>query len=169
MTNQTTKQYASKNFYTIPTINYKLKTMNYALFTALAAGTSKTEQLMHDDPHGIGITVMCMGIVFLCLLLLYMFFAIFGWVADRRSKLASTQPIKPVVSTAKKIEKVRQVTTNILQDGFSTRGRDKEIYVAVISMALKQYLDDVHDIESGIISIKPHQTEWNTYGNQFTN
>lgn len=137
--------------------------MNYALFTALIAETSKSEQLMHDDPHGFGITIMCMGIVFLCLALLYVFFLIFGWVADHRSKFAAVQPIKPVVTTAKKIEKVRQVTTNILQDGFSTRGRDKEIYVAVISMALQQYLDDVHDIESGIISIKPHQSDWNRH------
>ena len=104
-----------------------------------------------------------MGIVFTSLILLYLFFLIFGWIADRRSKLAAKQPIKPVVQTAKKLEKVRHVTTNILQDGFETRGRDKEIYIAVISLALKQYLDDVHDIESGIISIKPHNTEWGAH------
>lgn len=132
----------------------------------LQATESKTDKLKRDDPHGIGISIMCMGIVFLCLALLYVFFLTFGWIADRRNRIAATQPIKPVVLTAKKIEKVRQVTTNILQDGFETRGRDKEIYIAVISMALKQYADDVHDVESGIISIKPHQTEWGAH-NQF--
>ena len=129
---------------------------------------SKIDKLKKDDPHGIGISILCMGIVFLCLALLYVFFLIFGWIADRRNRLAATQPIKPVVQTAKKIEKVRQVTTNILQDGFETRGRNKEIYIAVISMALKQYADDVHDVESGIISIKPHNSEWGAH-NQFTN
>ena len=28
-------------------------------------------------------------------------------------------------------------------------------------MALKQYQDDVHDVESGIITIKPKNTDWN--------
>ena len=28
-------------------------------------------------------------------------------------------------------------------------------------MALKQYQDDVHDTESGIITIKPKNTNWN--------
>ena len=125
--------------------------------------SSKSDQLKIDDPHGFGISLLCMGIVFMCLALLYIFFLVFGWIADRRSKLASHQPIKPVIQTAKKIEKVRHVTTNILQDGFETHGRDKEIYIAVIAMALRQYADDMHDIESGVISIKPHHTIWNEH------
>lgn len=127
------------------------------------ASETKIDKLKRDDPHGIGITVLCMGIVFSSLILLYLFFTVFGWIADRRGKIAAKQPIKPVVQTAKKLEKVRQVTTNILQDGFDTKGRDKEIYIAVISLALKQYIDDVHDVESGIISIKPHQTDWGAH------
>ena len=43
----------------------------------------------------------------------------------------------------------------------TTKGIDKEIYMAVISLALKEYLEDVHDIEPGIITIKPKQTRWN--------
>ena len=37
---------------------------------------------------------------------------------------------------------------------------DDDVYVAVISMALKEYLDDIHDQESGIITISPKQTKW---------
>lgn len=124
---------------------------------------TKSERLKHDDPYGIGITVLCMGIVFCSLALLYIFFLIFGYIADQRSKLhkvATTQPIKPIVSTSKKINEVRHKTTNILKDGFETKGRDKEVYIAVIAMALKQYTDDVHDVESGILTIKPHQSNW---------
>jgi hypothetical protein len=33
--------------------------------------------------------------------------------------------------------------------------------MAVIAMALKQYQDDVHDVESGIITIKPRHSMWN--------
>lgn len=133
---------------------------------------SKAEKLKHDDPHGFGITLLCMGIVFACLALLYAFFAVFGYVADRRAKLkkvANVQPIKPIVKTSKKINEVRHKTTNILKDGMETKGRDKEIYIAVIAMALKQYTDNVHDVESGILTIKPHHSSWaehNFFNNQ---
>ena len=52
-------------------------------------------------------------------------------------------------------------TNVILQDGLKSKGIDKEVYIAVISMALKQYQDNVHDVESGIITIKPKKTDWN--------
>lgn len=124
---------------------------------------TKAEKIKHDDPHGYGITTLCMGIVFLSLALLYGFFTIFGYIADRQNKLkkvADVQPIKPIVTTSKKINEVRHKTTNLLKDGMETKGLDKEIYIAVIAMALKQYTDNVHDVESGILTIKPHQSNW---------
>ncbi len=39
-------------------------------------------------------------------------------------------------------------TNVILKDGLETKGIDKEIYMAVISLALQEYLEDVHDVES---------------------
>ena len=123
--------------------------MKRYLFTLLACGTMVTNvlayegantdimaRLKQDDPHGFGISILCMGVVFLCLALLFVFFKIFGFVADRQKKIAKAQPIKPIIQTGKKIEEVRQITKNILQDGLETKGRDKEIYIAVISMAL---------------------------------
>lgn len=117
-------------------------------------------RLKQDDPHGFGISILCMSVVFLCLALLFVFFKIFGFVADRQKKIAKVQPIKPIIQTGKKIEEVRQITKNILQDGLETKGRDKEIYIAVISMALMQYQEDVHDVESGVLTIKEHQSSW---------
>lgn len=127
---------------------------------SMGVNLERSQQMKVDDPYGLGITVMCMGVVFSCLALLYVFFKCFGFVADRRGKIAAKQPVKPVVKTAKKLNEVRHATSVILQDGLETKGRDKEVYIAVISMALKQYLDDVHDVESGILSIKPHETAW---------
>ncbi|MBR4276020.1 MAG: OadG family protein [Prevotella sp.] len=129
----------------------------------IQASETKIQKLKRDDPHGLGITALCMGIVFLCLALLYVFFLVFGWIADRRSRIASTQPVKPVVKTAKKINKVRHMTSNILQEGLEMKGRDKEMYVAVISMALKQYLEDIHDVESGVLTIKPDHSSWGAH------
>ena len=59
-------------------------------------------------------------------------------------------------------------TNVILQDGLKSKGIDKEIYIAVIGMALKQYLDNVHDVESGVITIKPKDTDWNNELPQMT-
>ena len=147
--------------------------MKRYLFTLLACGAIITNALAYegansdimarlkqDDPHGFGISILCMSVVFLCLALLFVFFKIFGFVADRQKKIAKVQPIKPIIQTGKKIEEVRQITKNILQDGLETKGRDKEIYIAVISMALMQYQEDVHDVESGVLTIKEHQSSW---------
>ena len=147
--------------------------MKRYLFTLLACGAMVTNALAYegansdimarlkqDDPYGIGISILCMSVVFLCLALLFVFFKIFGFIADRQKKLATTQPIKPIIKTGKKIEEVGQITKNILQDGLETKGRDKEIYIAVISMALMQYQEDVHDVESGVLTIKEHNSSW---------
>lgn len=119
---------------------------------------TKVDILKRDDPHGFGITVLSMGIVFSCLALLWLFFSIIGWAFSR------TKKITPVVNTVKKADEVRHKTSVILQDGLKSKGIDKEVYIAVISMALKQYLDDVHDVESGIISIKPRRSAWTNVG-----
>lgn len=110
----------------------------------VSQGESKVAKVKRTDPYGIGITVLSMGIVFFCLALLYAFFAIFGMFMRRRESAK-----EEAVSAA-----VPQVTRNDDNGG-------QEVYMAVIAMALKQYQDDVHDTESGVITIKPKQTEWN--------
>ena len=132
--------------------------------TVMAVNMTTVERLRQDDPYGFGIAILCMGVVFLCLTLLFAFFKVFGYFADRQTQLkeiAEMQPVKPIVQTGKMLNEVRQVTSNILQDGIDTKGRDKKIYIAVIAMAMKQYLDDMHDVESGLLTIKPHASAWN--------
>lgn len=136
---------------------------------------SKVDMLKRDDPHGFGITVLSMGIVFSCLALLYIFFSILGWaLRDKNNlkKVATSTPlkpvlkpvVKPVVKTGEALIEVGQKTNIILQDGFKSKGISKETYIAVIAMALKQYADDVHDVESGVITIKPRNTTWSALG-----
>ena len=64
------------------------------------------------------------------------------------------------MKTVEKTIEVANKTSTLLQDGLKLKGIDKEVYIAVISMALKQYQDDVHDVASGIITIKPKTTDW---------
>ena len=129
---------------------------------------SKIARLKRDDPYGFGITVLSMGIVFFCLALLYVFFRVLGMIIMHQrglkkagQKAASVQPVKVAVKTTEIAAEVAHKTNVVLKDGLHSKGIDREIYIAVISMALKQYQDDVHDVESGIITIKPHHTMWN--------
>lgn len=132
---------------------------------------TKDAKLKREDPYGVGITLLAMGIVFFCLTVLFVFFWVFGLIMrhmDTAKKVVNTQPIKPITKTVEVTHDIAHATGNILQDGFQKKGIDKEVYIAVISMALKQYQDDVHDVESGIITIKSHQTGWTDESNQMT-
>lgn len=124
---------------------------------------SKVAKLKRNDPYGLGITVLAMGIVFFCLALLCIFFTLFGIFMKHRSaarKMANIQPLKAGVKTVEKTVEFGHKTNVILQDGLKSKGIDKETYIAVIALAIQQYTHNVHDIESGIITIKPKTTEW---------
>ena len=132
---------------------------------------TKDAYLKREDPHGFGITLLAMGIVFFCLAVLFLFFWLFGLIMrhiDTAKKVVNTQPIKPITKTVEVTHDLAHATGNILQDGLKTKGIDKEVYIAVISMALKQYQDDVHDVESGIITIKTKDTGWADESSQMT-
>ncbi len=124
---------------------------------------SKVEKFKREDPYGFGMALMAMGIVFTCLALLWIFFTLFGMFMrhqEMAKKVVHQQPIKPITKTVEKTMEVGHKTGVILQEGLKTKGIDREIYMAVIGMALKQYQDDVHDVESGVITIKEKDTIW---------
>lgn len=132
---------------------------------------TKDAKLKREDPYGIGITLLAMGIVFFCLAILFIFFWLFGLIMahiDTAKKMANTQPIKAVTKTVEATHDIAHTTGNILQDGLEKKGIDKEVYIAVISMALKQYQDNVHDVESGIITIKHNTSSWGDEYSQMT-
>lgn len=124
---------------------------------------SKVSQIKRDDPHGFGITILSMGIVFSCLALLWIFFTIFGIVMRRKNEEKN--------SLAKAAHKKRIMAVHDEEDedersfpGIVVKHHDEDdpdVYIAVISMAIKEYLDDSHDVESGIITIMPKEnTKW---------
>lgn len=132
---------------------------------------SKVEKFKREDPYGIAMAIMAMGIVFLCLALLWIFFTLFGMFMRHREtakKVINTQPIKPITKTVEKTMEVGHKTGVILQEGLKTKGIDREVYLAVIGMALQQYRDNVHDVESGVITIKHRDTEWDDEYTQMT-
>lgn len=132
---------------------------------------SKVEKFKREDPHGFGMAIMAMGIVFFCLALLWITFTLFGMLMrhmDTAKKVANKQPIKPITKTVEKTMEVGHKTGVILKEGLNTKGIDKEVYMAVIGLALRQYEDDIHDVESGIITIKPKDTGWDDEYSQMT-
>lgn len=137
----------------------------------IAVSETKVAKLKREDPYGFGITVLSMGIVFSCLALLFVFFTLFGLVMNHRStakKVANLQPLKAGVKTVEKTTELGHKTSVLLQDGLKSKGIDKEVYIAVIALAIKQYQNNVHDIESGVITIKPKNTDWNVEYIQMT-
>jgi hypothetical protein len=87
---------------------------------------------------------------------------------ETAKKVVHTQPIKPITKTVEKTIEIGRKTSNVLQEGFDKKGVDMEVYMAVIGMALRQYEDDVHDVESGVITIKPKDTGWDDEYSQMT-
>ena len=137
----------------------------------IEASESKIEKFKREDPYGIAMAIMAMGIVFTCLATLWIFFTLFGIFMrhmETAKKVANKQPIKPITKTVEKTIEVAHATSNVLQEGFDKRGIDMEVYMAVIGMALRQYEDDVHDVESGIITIKSKETGWDDEYSQMT-
>ena len=132
---------------------------------------SKIDKFKREDPHGFGMALMAMSIVFFCLALLWITFTLFGMLMrhmDTAKKVAHQQPIKPITKTVEKTMEVGHKTGVILKEGLNTNGIDKEVYMAVIGLALRQYEDDIHDVESGVITIKPKDTGWDDEYSQMT-
>ena len=132
---------------------------------------SKIEKFKREDPYGFGMALMAMGIVFFCLALLWITFSLFGMLMrhmDTAKKVAQHQPIKPITKTVEKTIEVGHKTGIILKEGLDTKGIDREVYMAVIGLALRQYEDDIHDVESGVITIKPKDTDWDDEYSQMT-
>ena len=123
---------------------------------------SKVAQIKRDDPHGFGITLLSMGIVFSCLALLCIFFTLFGKIMKRQQEKdyssAKARHKERISAVHDEDEDERAFPRMVVKNGDA---EDYDVYVAVISMALKEHFDNSHDHESGIITILPREnTKW---------
>lgn len=119
---------------------------------------SKIENIKANDPYGILMAIIAMSIVFLALVLLYIFMKGFGKLnMSMEARKERTEKYKTLI----KIRKASKKAITMAKDGYQKKGINKETYMAVIAMALSEYAQDVHDLESGIITIKRKNTAWN--------
>lgn len=123
-----------------------------------AQAHDKVAEFKERDPHGYAMTIMAMAIVFGCLIALYIFFRIFGWAVARIAKLARVRAIRAIHESA-----VR--ATVMAKDGIETKGIEMEVYMSVIAMALHEYEEDIHDVESNVLTIHPDHSDWNAKDN----
>lgn len=118
----------------------------------------KIAEFKEKDPHGIAMSVMAMGVVFGCLLALYVFFLLFGHLVAFFSKMARVRAIRVLHEHADK-------AAVMARQGLETKGVDMKVYMAVIAMALRDYEEDVHDVESNVLTYHTEEhSEWSAKG-----
>lgn len=117
---------------------------------------NKVAEFKERDPFGVGMSILGMGIVFSCLIALYLFFRVFGILF--RGKDTTTAAIETTADTLKN----KVVTTDTVTAISDIK--QKETYMAVIALALSNALNN-HDDESGVITIKQHCSNWNPHTN----
>lgn len=108
------------------------------------------EKFKNEDPSGILLTLMSMGVVFIALLLLYILFKLFGKVFSATDKKKVEEPAA--------IAPVAESTEN---------DSDDEEAIAALCMALYQHLN-AHDEESGILTFDhthEQHSAWGSKGN----
>ena len=120
---------------------------------SFSGNADKIKEWKDKDPHGLAMTVLSMGIVFGCLLLLFVFFHLFGWIINRMNRAAKYKAIMKSREQANKV-------VVIAKEGLESKGIPNENYVAAISLALHEYLGNMHDMESGVITIQRRDSEW---------
>lgn len=105
---------------------------------------SKQEKFAESDATGVGMAITAMSVVFSGLIILYVMFRLLG-----------------LGMQSKKSTEIKSVETKAEDKsvGKSTE-KEGEIYAA-IAMALHEELGNVHDEESGILTIARNTSEWN--------
>ena len=97
------------------------------------------EKFRRVDPYGVGMTITAMAVVFTALLLLYIIFRQVGIgmhsAANKRSKAARGD----VAATVSDGKPKREVVSGEV--------------IAAISLAMQQYDNDLHDLESAVLTI----------------
>ncbi len=108
-------------------------------------GEGKVAKFKRMDSLGLGMTVMCMAVVFSALAILWFLFAIIGKIfaktISNAKKTTAKEVAAPTVSPVAKSD------------------ADDEV-IAAISMALHEHFGNVHDEESGILTIDGGESSW---------
>ncbi len=124
----------------------------------------KIAEFKERDPHGFVMTILGMGIVFSGLIVLSVLFVLFG---NLMRKFSGKKEKAPAIAPAKTGSSVDvAVAALALHEAMAD---SDDAVKAVIAMALYEYEHDLHDEESGIITIVPYPSVWTQRSNAMTN
>lgn len=119
----------------------------------------KIAEFKEKDTHGFAMSIMAMCIVFGCLLTLYIFFRLFGMIVAVFARAARVKAFARLREQAER-------AAIMAKQGMETKGVDMKIYMAVIGMALHEYEEDVHDVETGVLTYQNEEhSEWSAKSN----
>ena len=126
-----------------------------------AKKNNKIAEFKEKDPYGFAMAFMAMGVVFSCLLLLYLFFKFFGKLfREKESTVAPAAPLTaPTKAKPTAIADDAATVAAIMAVTDATAGTgDENLDVALIALAMQAEL--AHDEESGVITITPTASPW---------
>lgn len=135
-------------------------------FAFALAANANGKQFSEHDPHGYYMAIMCMSVVFGCLLLLFIAFQTFTWAMRRyehRHKHQDTPVTTPTAAQKTVVTPTAagKATSETLPVVIGMALHEHQTAVAtVIGMALHEYLGSQHDEESGVITITQHSAAW---------
>ena len=109
-------------------------------------GEGKVAKFKRMDSRGLGMTVMCMAVVFGALAILWWLFAIIGKIFASTISSAKKAPIKEAAPAPK---------------AAPAKSNANEEEMAAICMALHEHFGNVHDEESDVLTIVGGASGWN--------
>lgn len=113
-------------------------------------GATKSEHLQKSDPHGIGLAVISISVVFAALIMIFIMLKLFGLVSTRKDRKAS------------QAQAATGATADTTQATAAKDGPTGE-EIAAIAMALHCFMNSQHDEESEVITIdmpSKHYSPW---------
>ncbi len=123
--------------------------MTTYLFSLLSTGA---EKLAQTDPHGFTLTLISVLVVFISLIILYCVYTLSGNLFSGKIKI----DLKKKKKAADVDDEVAVAIALALRQHLG--GEEEK---AAIATALHLYLNNsVHDVESGIITIRKSETLW---------
>jgi Na+-transporting methylmalonyl-CoA/oxaloacetate decarboxylase gamma subunit len=124
--------------------------MTTFLYNILTAGG---DRMMQTDPHGWTLTLISVSVVFSALIVLYCIYNLSGNIFSGKFKRAP-KPRKAAKGTPDEAVAAAIALALDMEGGGDT--------YAAIATAVHLYLNDtVHDVESGIVTIRRKDSSWN--------
>ena len=110
-------------------------------------GEGKVAKFKRMDSRGLGMTVMCMAVVFSALAILWWLFALIGKIFASTISSAKKAPAKEAAPAPK---------------AAPAKGNANDEEMAAICMALHEHFGNVHDEESDVLTIVGGASGWNS-------